>query len=50
MRKIKHWGIRITWSDNEKEWLDYIPYSKNIERYLDRLEQLSNTYILEQES
>ena len=50
MKKIKHWGIRITWSDGEKEWLDHIPYSKNIERYLDRLEQLANTYILEQEN
>lgn len=40
--KIKHWGIRITWSNGEKEWLDYIPPSKTIENYLDSLEKEKN--------
>ena len=42
MKKIIHWGICVTWSDGEKEWLDYIPSSRDIENYLDSLEHDRN--------
>ena len=45
MRKtIVHYGIRVTWSDGEKEWLDDIPDFKDIENYLDVLEEEENLW------
>ena len=41
-RTIDHYGIRITWSDGEKEWLDDIPVFKDFENYLDVLEEEEN--------
>jgi len=42
MKTIDHWTIQITWSDGEKEFLDYIPESPLIEIYLDVLEKKRN--------
>ena len=43
MRKtIVHYGNRVTWSDGEKEGLDDIPDFKDIENYLDVLEEEEN--------
>ena len=37
-RRIVKWDIVITWDDGVKETLDYVPNSKDIERYLDEIE------------
>ena len=42
MKTIIHWTIQITWSDDKKEYLDNIPYFKNVENYLDKLEEVEN--------
>tara|TARA_Y100001951_G_C11032025_1_gene125516 strand:- start:201 stop:362 length:162 start_codon:yes stop_codon:yes gene_type:complete len=42
MKTIKHWTIKVTWSDGEEEFLDDIPYFKNVEYYLDQLEEEIN--------
>lgn len=39
MNTITDWKVQITWSSGETEWLDYIPESKEINWYLDHLEQ-----------
>tara|TARA_R100000773_G_C4220856_1_gene119660 strand:+ start:73 stop:276 length:204 start_codon:yes stop_codon:yes gene_type:complete len=39
MNTITDWKVQITWSNGTKEWLDYIPESKEINWYLDHLEQ-----------
>ena len=39
MRTIDHWTVQVTWSDGEKELLDYVPESKNIDYYLDNLQE-----------
>tara|TARA_R100000353_G_scaffold69704_1_gene53787 strand:+ start:429 stop:575 length:147 start_codon:yes stop_codon:yes gene_type:complete len=39
MRTIEHWTIKVTWSDGEEEFLDNIPYFKNVEYYLDQLQE-----------
>ena len=39
MNTITDWKVQITWSNGAKEWLDYIPESKEINWYLDHLEQ-----------
>ena len=41
-KTIVHYGIRVTWSDGEKEWLGDIPDFKDIENYLDVLEEEEN--------
>ena len=41
-KTIVHYGIRVTWSDGEKQWLDDIPDFKDIENYLDVLEEEEN--------
>ena len=41
-KTIVHYGIRVTWSDGEKERLDDIPDFKDIENYLDVLEEEEN--------
>ena len=38
MNTITDWKVQITWSNGTKEWLDYIPESKEINWYLDHLE------------
>ena len=38
MKTITNWKVQITWSNGTKEWLDYIPESKEINWYLDHLE------------
>ena len=42
MRTIKHWTIKVTWSDGEEEFLYDIPYFKNVENYLYELEEEEN--------
>jgi len=39
MRTIKHWTIKVTWSDGKEEFLNDIPYFKNVEYYLDQLQE-----------
>tara|TARA_R100000734_G_C3286917_1_gene79442 strand:- start:258 stop:422 length:165 start_codon:yes stop_codon:yes gene_type:complete len=49
MRQIKHWTIKVTWSDDEEEFLDHIPYCAVIENYLDELEKEENEETEEEE-
>ena len=42
MRRIEHWTIKVTWSDGEEEFLDYIPHNDGIENYLNQLEEEMN--------
>jgi len=37
--EIVHYGIRVTWLNGEQEWLDDIPDFKDIENYLDALQE-----------
>jgi|LULO01.1.fsa_nt_gb hypothetical protein len=39
MNTITDWKVQITWSNGRTEWLDYTPESKEINWYLDHLEQ-----------
>ena len=43
MKTIKHWTIKVTWSDGKEEFLDNIPYFKNVENYLDKLEKMEES-------
>ena len=42
MRTIEHYTIKITWSDGEEEFLYDIPYLKDVENYLESLEEEEN--------
>ena len=42
MKTIVHWTVKVTWSDGEEEFLDYIPHNDGIENYLDQLEEEKN--------
>ena len=42
MRTIEHWTIKVTWSDGQEEFLDYIPHNDGIENYLNQLEEEEN--------
>ena len=41
-RTIEHWTIKITWSDGEEEFLWDFPYFKNVEYFLESLEEEEN--------
>ena len=42
MKTIDHWTIQVTWSDGKKEYLNNIPHFRNVEHYLDKVEEVEN--------
>jgi hypothetical protein len=43
-KKIMHWSIKITWSDDTEEFLDNIPdyIAREVNPFLDEIEEEAN--------